>query len=544
MSAGRRDWRRRDALFHDAFELAGDASPSDLLRRVVKVAVEVAEADHGFLVAVDEMGEVHDVVTSGVEEERRRLDRALVDKGLIGRVLQQGAAVCAERPEDDPSLVAFPRSVGVGSVLGLPISLWGRAFGVICLARAEGAEAFCAEDEAEMLSLGAHAGVALDHARLRQESRVRAEALVAVSEVSRAILEGRETDDVLQLIAARARTLVCSSLGAISTPEPDGETILQRVAEGDRAHLIVGKTFPAAGSISADVMATRRPLLIPEVSSDSRVVQPVVQLEGLGPGLFVPLAVGDRVFGTLAVVKEAGARRFSADDVLLMQAFAAEAAIALQYGQVRAELGRLALLEERERIAMDLHDGVIQALFVVGLSLQGAQAVVHDPEEMELRLRDAIGSIDRAIRDLREYVFGLRPNEGDDQLERGLREIGRIFGRAGNLSMVVEVDPQAAARLEKRSTDIIQAAREAVSNAVRHSGGDEVTLKLAIGPDASAALLEVTDNGVGFEPDACIGKGNGLANLRSRAESLGGSLTLEAAPGQGSAVRIQVPLSR
>ena len=536
----RRDWRRHEALFRDAFELTADVSPSELFRRVVAVAVEVADAASGFLVALDADGEIHDLVTFGIQEERRRIDRATADRGVLGRVLATAGAQRADSSEDDPSLVAFPRTGPTGPVLALPISLWGRVFGAVCVARTPGAPRFDHDDEVEMASLGAQAGVALDHARLRQESRARQQALLAVDEVSRAILEARNTDDVLQLIAARARALACSAIATVSTPDPSGETLVHRAADGDRARELLGRSFPTTGSISADVMRTRRPLVIEDVSSDPRVAQPMVQLGGFGPALFVPLAVGKRVFGTLAVTNEIGGRRFTEDDLLLLQTFATEAAVALEYGQVRSEVARLSLLEERERIAMDLHDGVIQALFVVGLTLQGAESAIDDAAEMRVRLEDAIASIDRAIRDLREYIFGLRPLEEEAQLERALRDVAVIFERAGNLSISVGVDPAAAARLEPVAAEIIQIAREAMSNALRHSGGAHLDLRLTSTP-GDGVMLEISDDGTGFDPGQAKGRGNGLANLATRAEAVGGSLDLDAAPGRGSTVRIVLP---
>ena len=538
---GRGDRRLHDALFREAFDLADEVSPVVLLRRVVNLAAGVAEADHSFLVVIDGNGEVQNVITSGDEEEGRRLDRATADRGVVGRILREGRTIRLDGLGDDPSVVGFPRDAASGPFLGLPISLWGRVFGAVCLGRRDRARPFDHDDEEEMALVGAQAGVALDHARLLLEGRVRERALVAVKEVSQAILDGRDTDDVLQLIAGWARTLVCASFASVATPEPSGDALLQRVADGDRAAEVVGMVFPAAGSISGDVMRTRQPVSVADASCDPRTSQPVVQLGGMGPALFVPLAIGERVFGTLAVANASGGSHFTPEDLLLVQTFAAEAAVALQYGQIREELERLSLIEERERIAMDLHDGVIQALFVVGLSLQGAQAVVHDPEEVAVRLGDAVGSIDRAIRDLRDYIFGLQPGElPDDQLERSLREVAVVFQRASHLSISVDIDRAAASMLSIRSTDVVHAAREAVSNAVRHSGGDKLTLRLRV--DNREAVLEVIDNGSGFDPHGVTGRGHGLPNLRSRADALGGTLQIETEPGNGAAVRIRVPV--
>ena len=537
----RGDWRRREELFRCAFALDVEDAPSALLSRVLDLARELGEADHGSLVLFAADGEVVELVSCGVANEQRRLDRAAVDAGVVGRIVAEAQPLRVARLGKDPSLVGFPRGDEPAPFLGLPISLWGKVFGAICLGRRAGEPEFNDDDEHEMALLGAQVGVALDHARLLQAGRVRERALVAVKEVSLAILEGLETDEVLRLVARSACDLAGATMAFVNTPDASGECLVLRAAVGERAEATVGMTFPVSESISGDVMRSRAPLLVENAASDPRVYQPVVRIGHVGPVLFVPLAVGDQVFGTLSVANEPGGRWLSNDDVLLLQTFAAEAAVALRYGQIRAELGRLSLLEERERIAMDLHDGVIQALFVVGLSLQTAQAVANDPAQVVTRLEDAVGSIDRAIRNLRDYIFGLQPTElADDQLERALRDVAVVFQRAGDLTISVDVDCEAAASLTDRAADVVQAAREAISNAVRHSGGDKLTLRLSV--DGGQALLEVSDNGSGFDLHEAAGHGHGLSNLQSRSEALGGTLRIDTEPGQGSAVRIRIPV--
>ncbi|HEV8115442.1 MAG TPA: GAF domain-containing protein [Acidimicrobiales bacterium] len=534
------DWRKREELFKRAFELTADISPSVLLRRVLDVAVELGDADHGSLVLLSPDGEVQEIVTSGVAHERRMLSRSLVDSGIVGRGVAGGQPIRLAKLGEDCSVVGFPRNRGSQPFLGLPITLWGRVFGAICLGRRPGAE-FDEEDEREMALLGAQAGVALDHARLLQEGRVRERALIAVNEVSQAILEGSPTDEVLRLVARWARDLAGAAMAFVNTPDATSHLLTLRAAAGERAEAAVGMVFPVEESISQEVMRSGLPLQIADCAADERVYQPIVRIGNVGPCLFVPLAVGDRAFGTLSVANEPGERGFSDEDLLLVKTFAAEAAVALQYGQFRDELERLSLLEERERIAMDLHDGVIQALFVVGLSLQSAQAVAHDAEEVGVRLADAIGSIDRAIRDLRDYIFGLQPHElADHQLERALRDVATVFQRSGGASTLVEVEPEAAALLTPHAADIIQICREAMSNAVRHSGADRVTLTLR--STGAAVVLEISDNGSGFDPGRAMGTGNGLTNLGVRAKSLGAVLHIDSELGAGSTLRVSVPV--
>lgn len=534
------DWRRRERLFKRTFGLTADVSPAAMLRRVVDLACELGEADYGSLVLLAPDGDVQAFITSRVDEERRRLTRSMVDAGVVGRIVSAGHTVRFASLGEDPSVIGFPRDRGASPFLGLPLTLWGNVFGAICLGRQHGSPEFEEATEQEMALVGAQAGVALDHARLLQEARVRERALVAVNEVSQAILEGGATNDVLRLVARWARELAGASTAFVNTPDPTGEVLVVRAAAGERAEGVLGMTFPENESISGEVMRSRSPLLVEDASSDARVYSPIVRVGGLGPALFVPLAVGDQVFGTMSVANERGGRLFSDDDLLLLQTFASEAAVALQYGQIRTELERLSLLEERERIAMDLHDGVIQALFVVGLSLQAAQSVTDDPEEVAARLADAVGSIDRTIRDLRDYIFGLQPGEmASHQLDRALRDVVSVYPSSGGVSTLVEVDPRAASLVSAHAAGITHIAREAMSNAVRHSGAELVTLRLRVGD--GEVVLEVTDNGSGFDPCQAEGRGNGLTNLRARAEAMGGVLEIDSELGRGSAVRVRVP---
>lgn len=366
-------------------------------------------------------------------------------------------------------------------------------------------------------------------------------ALEGIKEVLNALLEGHATDAVLHLVARLARELIGAGLASVATPSEGDASMVVRVADGEQAEQIRGVVFPASGSISQEVMRTREPLLVDDVSHDPRVLQPLVSLGNVGPALYVPLASAEQAFGTLSVGNPKGGRLFTNEDLLVVQAFAAQAAVALRYGVVRRDLERLALLEERERIAMDLHDGVIQALFALGLSFQAAELAPHDCQQVGELLSDAVMRIDLTIRDLRNYIFGLKPADaGDRELGRLLRALAEGYRCSGRVSVSVQVDPKAASLLGPASADVLQLAREAMTNSVRHSGGDRISLALRLAGEE--AVLEVTDNGRGFDPEAVRGKGDGLANLRVRTETLRGRLEFLTGDGQGAIVRAKVPV--
>ncbi|HEV2685704.1 MAG TPA: GAF domain-containing sensor histidine kinase, partial [Actinomycetota bacterium] len=323
--------------------------------------------------------------------------------------------------------------------------------------------------------------------------------------------------------------------------DDDPEQLVVKVADGDHAASLEGMEFPAAESVSGEVMRTTETLVLIDALSDPRTHQPFVQTGMFGPAIFAPLAVKGRSFGSLAVGNHPGDRLFSGEDVGLVQTFAAQASVALEQARIQNELKRFALVEDRERIAKELHDDVIQSLFAEGMALQSSLAVVNNPEAMETRITQAVEHIDRVIRDLRNYIFALTPGASADRtLERSLHEIAQGFADASNTAIEVDVDSRTAARLAGRAADILQVAREAVSNAVRHSGGDAIRVSLANSGDV--ALLEIADNGKGFDPGEMVGRGNGLTNLQRRAESVSGELEIESAPGRGTWVRLRIPL--
>lgn len=529
--------RREQLLLRAGFDLAADVSPAVVVQRIVDLAAEMAGAARASLIVLATDGQVGRFVTSGVTRERRIVDRAAAETGLLGPVLRAGVAVRLTGVKEDPSLIGLPRDHGPAFVVAVPVCAGRRMLGALWLADSEGSEEFSDDDERALGFFAAQAGVALENARLLEEARARQRALEGVRAVSQALLEGRPTDEVLQLVARWARELVGAAYSGVVTPIGDGDTLVVRVVEGDNTAGMVGSTFRGTNSVSGEVIRTLQPVVVPDVSSDERKSQPIVERGLWGPALFIPLAMQGQAFGTLAVANDRGGSVFSPDDLSVLQTFANEAAVAIEYGRVREELERLALLEERERIAMELHDGVVQTLFAAGLSLQVEGE--DEPEDMRRCRFDAVTSIDRAIRDLRNYIYGLRPEDlADRHLERALRDVAASFERSSGIEITSSIEAKAASALAHRSDTVLQAAREAVSNAVRHSGARRIELRFYL--DGGDAIVEVADDGRGFDPvQAAGGNGRGLANLSSRAQALGGLLEIEAVDGGGTIVRLR-----
>jgi signal transduction histidine kinase len=239
------------------------------------------------------------------------------------------------------------------------------------------------------------------------------------------------------------------------------------------------------------------------------------------------------------IANQKGGRTFEERTVRLVETFADQASVAIEYGRAQTDQRRLGLMEERERIAKELHDGIIQSLFAVGMKLQST-ALISGSAEVSARVEGAVSELDRVIRDLRNYIFGLRPGIlADRQLDQALRFLGEEVQERSGISVGVDVDPEAASAMSPHSHEIVQLTREALSNVVRHAAANAAGVSLA--RNGSSAVLTITDDGVGFSTRGRPA-GNGLRNMRERAIALGGGMKISSVRGKGTRVRLTIPL--
>lgn len=258
--------------------------------------------------------------------------------------------------------------------------------------------------------------------------------------------------------------------------------------------------------------------------------------------LGVPVSVEGRSIGNLYLTDKQGGLEFSTDDQRLVETFARHAGIAIHNARLHQELQHLAVLQERERIGQDLHDGIIQALYAVGLSLEDVgELMLDDPKDAEARVERAIDAIHGTIRDIRNFIFGLRPELLEDvDLAGGLANLVDEFRRSTLLP--TELVIEGAADLDgEDAVQLLQLAREALSNVARHAEAQHVGMELRA--HDGMLRLTISDDGRGFDPSASRGPAHhGLNNMRARAESLGGTLTMDSRPAAGTRVIFQVPL--
>ena len=371
--------------------------------------------------------------------------------------------------------------------------------------------------------------------RKRTEDRVE-----AMFEVTQATLQGQAPDQIMSLVVQRARGLVEAAQGLALVPDADGTNVTVTQADGLRSKVLIGTTYPAAKSLAGWVLRTKELIAVEDAGTDPRAHRPFARAALAGPAILAPLVADNSSFGVLALSNPKSKTPFSAEDLATVRVFAAQAAVALEHSRLRLELQRLAVLEDRERIARELHDGAIQSLFAVGMSLQGlvARTAAGEPQA---RIESAVTQIDRVIRDLRNYIFGLRPGILQDvQLHQALTRVAQDFQKRTSVSTVIDIDPHVAAHLSSHAGDLIQLTTEALSNVARHAAAR--TCRVSLQSNRSGALLEIDDDGKGFDPAQALGAGQGLRNLRERTDKLGGRLEIKSAAHQGTSVRVTIRL--
>ena len=531
---------RKDMLLEAGLTLASELSLPIVLQRIVDLAAQVTDARYGALGVIGDEGTLIEFVTTGVPaRQRKAIGELPTGRGVLGVLIHDPRPVRLSNIADHPQSVGFPANhPPMCSFLGAPVQAMGRVFGNIYLAEKRGADEFTQDDEDALVVLATQAGVAVANASLYEEVRTRERWLGALRDITNQVLTGAKEVSLLDTIADHARDLAGADAATVVTSAGTPGELVVAAAAGARATELRGQRMPTDGSISGAVMRSGEVMVVDDLGKDKRGYQPVVSLGRHGPALFVPLRVPGGVAGTLMVANLRGGKRFTEATRRLVVSLADAAAVALDYDRAQSELRRLGLLEERERIAKELHDGIIQSLFAVGMGLQGTALMTGNPET-STRIEQAVEALDGVIRDLRNYIFGLRPGIlADRQLDQALHNLGQEMRPRTGEELDVAVDAALAARLSPRSADIVQLTREALSNVARHARARHVTVRLE--RSGSRAVLLVSDDGVGFDPERDH-PGSGLRNMHERAAMLGGKLEVASRLGEGTTLKVDFP---
>lgn len=508
--------------------IVGNLTLPVLLRRIVQAACELTHARYGALGVIDPSGGgLEQFVNVGMNEEAVALVGHLPEgKGLLGAVIDEGRPIRLSAMSDDPRSVGFPaHHPPMNSFLGVPIRVRDVVFGNLYLTERDTGE-FTAEDEELAAALAATAGVAIANARLYEESQRRQDWLQASTEVTQQLLSA-EGEEPLRLIARQARQIADADVVTFMLPTTDGRRLIVEVAAGERAEELTALTSPIEDTLIGEAFTADQPVLIGEDEQNYQRLGSLSEVISLGPVMIVPLGGAHRPRGVLVIGRRPKRHRFTDADLEMATTFANHASIALELADARTDQQRIVLLEDRDRIARDLHDHVIQRLFAIGLTVQSVAGTMGQ-DDRATRLSRVVADIDETIRQTRTTIFQLRGPLGPETgtvRSRLLEVVSDVTSLLGFDPGVRFAGPIDALLPEPAADDLAAVVREALTNVARHARASRVHVDVAA---TSAELcLDIVDDGVGIGDTH---RRSGLANLRHRAEQHGGTLTL--APGE------------
>jgi signal transduction histidine kinase len=529
---------RTHALLEAVVGVGSHLELEAVLRQIVEAAVELVSARYGALGVIGD-GRLAEFIPVGLDEsEIAAIDHWPEGRGILGKLITDPRPLRLHDISADPGSGGFPEGhPPMRSFLGVPIRIRDEVYGNLYLTEKRGGD-FDEEDEALVQALAAAAGVAIENARLYAEARRQQQWLRATAEVTQRLLSGDQPGDVLGLVTQQALEMSGADLVVLALPTGDRRQLVIEHASGDGAAGALGLVLPAEGSASGIVMASGKPLTVENFSADPRVAPVARRHMPLGPAVLFPLGPAGNVRGVLTAGRQQGAFPLAPPAVEMVTTFAAQAGIGLELAEHRRDAQRLALFEDRDRIARDLHDQVIQRLFATGMSLQGAAARMRNPEAGR-RVEQAVDALDETIRDIRAAIFRLQSRgEADGARLRTrilavIEEMTESLGFAPALRLAGPLDTQVPGPIARH---LLAALREALANAAKHAHASRVDVSVEAGPDLT---LTVRDDGVGLPETA---RRSGLGNLANRAGELGGSFRAAPAGGGGTELEWRVPL--
>lgn len=505
-----------------------------VLRRIVEAAAALVHAEYCALGVVGADGRLERFIHVGMDPADVEAVGLMPEgHGLLGAVIERAETIRLPHLQEDPRFEGFPEHhPPMDAFLGVPVRAHDDVYGNLYLANPEGGE-FTAEDAELIESLAATAGIAVDNARLYAAARRQQRLATALSDVSAALLAPGSAD-ALGVIAEHVHSVVPADLITIVVPEPNREEVRVAVARGPLAADLAGARFPAAPSLAARAMTTGTIA----TDNDERVL-----FGGrlhVGATAAVPLVASGRAIGALCVARRPGAPPFSQAELETVTEFSAQAGIALALAWARRDRQRLDVIEDRARIARDLHDHVIQRLFATGLSLQALAAA--DPVHAA-QLEEHVAELDAAITQIRTAIFTLRVRPSSSAVTPRHRLLDAITDLTPTLASAPRVafkGPIDLVLADDLADDVVAVVRESLANIARHAGAQQAVVAVTVSDHD--VTVTVDDDGVGIPPRTT--RTGGTANLAARAAHHHGSYTLEPGPEGGTRAQWRVPIPR
>jgi len=540
------------ALHRASLELVSDLSLETVLERIVTLAREQSGARYAALGVVNDAGDLVQFIPIGMnKQEIERLAHPPIGRGLLGALRNELEPVRIPEISTDPRSVGFPKNhPEMHSFLGVPIVQGERLLGQIYLTDKMDYPEFTIEDERVLETLAAYAAIAITNARhydqfvrRDRELQTRNDDLKLLNEVATTLTSSLDIDEIL----AKTLVLVMGYLGVEA-----GEIFLVEDGEQD-LHLALHRgdfeetfsnldRFRIGQGFIGMVAATGKMLVSTNLRQDMRYLRPSVLEAGFQFICCIPLNSGGKVVGVLSA---ASRRQPKMDErqLNMLTAIGTWAGVTIENARLNRQSRRLAILEERERIGMDLHDGIIQSIYGVGLALDFARmALDEDPVEARKKIEESINSLNSTIRDIRAYILDLRPRQfhGDD-LKQGLQRLADEF-QSNSTTRVILMGPEDGLVdfPAQNATALFHICQESLANIAKHARAQYAEVHLWTTRDR--VLLEISDDGRGFDLRKMnITLGHGLSNMHSRARKVSGDVEITSSPGSGTTVLAWVP---
>jgi two-component system, NarL family, sensor histidine kinase DevS len=541
-----------EALHRAALLVASERDLPHVLQHIVDGARELVGAQYAALGVPNEDGRLHTFIYSGLTaEQAHHMGHLPLGRGLLGAIIHEQTSIRLPDLTQDPRSVGFPAGhPPMTSFLGVPLTQDGKSLGNLYLTNKLEAAEFSPYDQQLVEMLAAHAGVAICKAQFyeadaQQQALLarRNKQLLALSKAARAISAKLNIDTVLQIIVDETRGLIGAQYAALAVPSSTGQIetfVFSGLADEEArkmAHLPIGE------GLFGHIIHGQKSFRVADMATSTHSGGFPAYHPPMTSFLGVPIwGANQQVVGTIYLTNKLEKSEFTEHDQTLVEMIAAHAAVAIQNAHLYERVEQLAVLEERTRIGMDLHDGVIQSIYAVGLTLETTRMVVPPAEaEAHLLLDTAVNALNDAIKDIRNYILDLRPRRFQGDLGEGMRQLVREF----QANAMVPVDFQAASGLErlpfKVARSLFLITQEALANIARHAKASQVWVDVAWRP--SAVALMIRDNGRGFDPqDKTRRVGHGLANMPQRTRDLGGEYHIQSAPNNGTTVTVDIPL--
>ena len=540
------------ALHEASLELVRDLSIEVVLERIVNLARKQSGARYAAIGVVDDQGELVSFTPVGMApEDVKKMEHPPVGRGLIGALMQERRTIRLPDIALDPRSSGFPLNhPPMRSFLGVPILLGDKLLGQIYLTDKQDYPIFTEIDEQVIETLAAYAAVAISNARLYEDILARDQALsqrnedlALLNDLAAALTGSLDEDEILDKTLTRVMTYLGVDAGEIFLRDEDERALRLALHRGEAVEaFLTHDRFQVGEGFIGLVAQNGRPLISADLPHDLRFLRPAVTQAGFQCMACIPLTTRGNVIGVLCLANRSPLH-FSDRVLSLLTSIGAWTGLTVENASLHRQARRVAVLEERERIGMDLHDGIIQSIYAVGLALDYARvALDEDPEESRQKIEQAIEGLNHTIHDIRSYILDLRPRQflGKDLMD-GLRRLVDEY-RINTLAEATLAGPDdgLSGLPTSHATALFHICQEALANSAKHSQAKRVDVRLWTSRDR--VLLEVSDNGRGFDlRKMSVTLGHGLSNMHIRARKVGGDVEITSAPGEGTNVLAWVP---